>query len=174
MVYFYKVLERINRVSSIAGQVLLAVMMLLIVANIVSRLFGLAIPGSYSIVVIMAVLVVSPAIMFTELDKSHMVMDFVVTRYPHRLRITVASIAFILCVVIWGLACWACLDFAWDKWVAFEVLDPLDIPVAPFRFIWGFALFLLSLISLASLLRPLVIKAERVEKESLIIKAEKE
>ena len=156
MAYFVRVIERVSRVSNIIGYIFLAVMMLLTVANILLRSFGGVIVGSYSIVVLIAVLVVSPAIIYTQLQGGHIAMEFVISRYPHRIRIIAVWIAGILCVGLWGLAAWIGLEFAWEKWVVVELLDPLDIPVAPFRFIWGIALFLLCLASVASLLKPLI------------------
>jgi TRAP-type C4-dicarboxylate transport system permease small subunit len=65
-------------------------------------------------------------------------------------------IADILSIGIWGLIAWSSMRYAWVMWGRNELQDPLDIPIAPFRFIWSIALYLLCLAVVATLFKTLM------------------
>ena len=128
--------------------------MLLVVAVVLFRLFGKAIPGSYELIELMIVVTVAFALSYTALKQSHVVVDLLVSRFPLRTQTILAIFTYFLSMVIWGLIVWASYDIMLEKWLL-EQSYLLKIPYLPFRIVWVFGLLIFSLIFLLEMYKAL-------------------
>jgi TRAP-type C4-dicarboxylate transport system permease small subunit len=152
---YLRLFGRIYTGSAIVGSVALAVTMLLTVANVVARLLGSVIPGTYSFTVVLAVLIAGPSIVVAQVHGMHISIDFFSHRWSRRVKLVLTWISGALGVAFWALTAWVAVDYGVKMWKRGEVLDPFDFPVAPFRLLWGFALAVLCLALCASLVKSL-------------------
>jgi TRAP-type C4-dicarboxylate transport system permease small subunit len=148
--------DRFNRWSIIFGCVATGILMLTAVINIIVRLFGGVIPGAYSIIVLIAVFVISPSLIAAAIEKRQISIDSLYGKYSPKGKLTVDWISGIIGIAIWGTAAWVGFQHAWDMWIRVELLDPLNIPVAPFRFVWNIFLVLFCVGIFMTLLETLV------------------
>ena len=86
MAHFARIIERIGRVGLVIGCFFLAVLVSIIVVNIATRPFGAVILGVYSLVVLIAIFIISPAFITAQLKKRQIVADFVTNRIKPSLQ----------------------------------------------------------------------------------------
>jgi TRAP-type C4-dicarboxylate transport system permease small subunit len=152
--FFANIVGRICSVGSAIGAAFLGGMMVLIVAVVVVRPFGEVIVGSYELIELLIVVTVAFALGYTALKKAHTVVDILVSRFPKRLQAIVAVFTCFLSFGIWGWITWAGLDIALKKGIM-ERTDLLLVSYLPFRLVWVFGLFLISIIFLIEMLNAL-------------------
>jgi len=161
MAYFDRIIERISQWTNWIGIGSLVAIMVLVVANIVTRFFGSVIPGTYSLASLIAVLTVSFAIVYTGLKRGHIVIELLVSRFSQRVRVILESFGLVLGIGIWALIAWAGLQHAGEMWLLGERAEPLRISAAPFRYVWGIAMVLFCLVLLINLFKVLPRAAKR-------------
>jgi TRAP-type C4-dicarboxylate transport system permease small subunit len=142
---YARVIDAISRLGVALASVALAAMGLLTVVNVITRRFDFPINGAYSISVLLAVLAISFAIVRAQVEGEHIEIQLVTGKIPEGLQSVLRWISGLAGVTVWAFASWAAFRYAVKSAHRNELMDPLDIPVYPFRFIWGFALVLLCL-----------------------------
>ncbi len=122
-------------------------MMMVIVANIIGRIFFRSpVAGTLEIVGFAGVVVAAIAVVFTERGHGNVFVDVVVTRLPPRLQRIFRSITYLLS---FGAACilfWAVLLSAVEWYKTGEATLMLGIRHFPFGFIWAGGLFCLCVL----------------------------
>ncbi|MFC1532104.1 TRAP transporter small permease [Thermodesulfobacteriota bacterium] len=152
---FAKIVHRVIMVCTAGGGAFLVGIMALTVANVISRLFGRAIAGSYEISELLIVVTVAFAIGYTAMMQRHITVKILVSRFSPRTQAIVGSISSILCLGIWAVIAWASIRVALEKTLAGEYSDLLEVPFFPFRSVWVFGLILLCLVFLIDLFKAL-------------------
>ncbi len=138
---FVNAFRRISSVGAIIGACFLAGIMLLVVTSIIVRLFGETVPGSYEIIELLIVVTIAFAYAYTSLKQGHISVTLLSSRFKPRTQAIVASLTWLISLVIWGLIVWSSTDFMLTKWIR-ERTELLEIPFLPFRMVWVFGLFL--------------------------------
>lgn len=141
-------MKRLNKVINLIGFIGILSTMLIIAGNVCSRKLGWPIPGGYQIVTVVAVLLAVPAIIHAQSEGSHVVIDTLKSKFSPKAIGILETFADICAVGIWGFAGWVGLKYAEQMWSVKEVLEPLNFPVAPFRFIWAIGLLLICFVIL--------------------------
>jgi TRAP-type C4-dicarboxylate transport system permease small subunit len=136
------------------GAAFLTGMMVLIVANIIYRLFGHVIPGSYEISTLMIVVAVAFALGYAAVHNSHIVVKIVVTRLPQRWQSILGVLMSLISLATWAVIAFASYNVLSQRWLT-EMTDLLDIPYLPFRMIFVLGLAILCLIYITDLVRAL-------------------
>lgn len=136
------------------GAAFLTGMMVLIVANIIYRLFGHVIPGSYEISTLMIVVAVAFALGYAAVHNSHIVVKIVVTRLPQRWQAILTVLMSLISLATWAVIAFASYNVLSQRWLT-EMTDLLDIPYLPFRMIFVLGLAILCLIYITDLVRAL-------------------
>lgn len=154
MVFFERFLYRTSRISVYFGGLFLIVGLLLLVGNIFGRFAHFVIPGSYEIFELIMLVPVACALFYTALDKTHVVVAFLISRLPKKLRQACAVFAEILTLIVWSLMAWAGLQVAIENGFG-EMTDVLEVPVVPFRVIWVICLILFSLTSIFHMIKTI-------------------
>lgn len=136
------------------GAAFLTGMMVLIVANVIYRLSGHVIAGSYELSELMIVVAVAFALGYAALKKSHVVVKIVVSRFPQRWQSILEAFMSLISLATWAAIAWAGFLILSNRWLT-EETDLLDVPYLPFRFVFVFGLGLLCLVYLIDLFRAL-------------------
>lgn len=125
--------------------------MLLIMANIVFRLSGRVIPGSYELSEIMSVVIIGFALGYTALKRGHVNITFVISRFSQRTRLILDAITTVLSIVILASIAWVSVGITYDKALLGERTSILLVSYIPFRYAWVFGLVLFCFVLLIDL-----------------------
>ena len=154
MDYVANIFRRLNRGGMAIGAAFLTGMMVLIVANIIYRLSGHVIPGSYEISELMIVVAVAFALGYAAVEKSHVVVKIVVSRFPQRWQSILEAFMSLISLATWAVIAWASVNVLSARWLT-EETDLLDVPYLPFRIVWVLGLVMFCLVYLTDLFRAL-------------------
>jgi TRAP-type C4-dicarboxylate transport system permease small subunit len=139
---------------AVSGGLLLATMAL-VVANIVSRLFGPAILGSFELSSFMMIMVIGFALVYTTMERGHTVVKIVVSRFSKRAQAIAESFVLLIGASMWGLLTYGTLEYYLSRGLQ-DRTDVLEIPLLPVRCVWGFTLLIFTLMLLIYSYKSLV------------------
>ena len=145
-------LHRITKGGLVLGGIFLIVGMLLLMSNIFGRFVHLVIPGSYELFELIMAIPVAFALVYAALQKTHVVVHLIVSRFPPKLGAATEIMTSLLSFAIWALIAWGGAHLAYENGLK-EMTDILEFPVLPFRIVWLFCLFLFCLTYLVDLSR---------------------
>jgi TRAP-type C4-dicarboxylate transport system permease small subunit len=141
----------INRVSAAA----VVFIMLLTCADVVMRLFGRPIPGTYELVGYFGAVLVAFAMACTFIERGHISVELLVDRLPARPRAFIEGTGYLLSAVLFGLLAWQSQVYAMDLLESGEVSPTIGIPTWPFVFSLTAGCGMLSLVLFLDGLRQL-------------------
>ena len=147
MEYFAYIVRRITGIGVALGAAFLVGMMVLIVANIIYRLTGHVITGSYELSELLIVVTVAFALGYAAVQKSHVVVKILVSRFPQRWQAILEAFTSFLSMGTWAVIAWASSLIFLDRWLT-EESEMLLVPFLPFRLVLLFGLILISLVYL--------------------------
>ena len=147
MEYFAYIVRRITGIGVALGAAFLVGMMVLIVANIIYRLTGHVITGSYELSELLIVVTVALALGYAAVQKSHVVVKILVSRFPQRWQAILEAFTSFLSMGTWAVIAWASSLIFLDRWLT-EESEMLLVPFLPFRLVLLFGLILISLVYL--------------------------
>jgi TRAP-type C4-dicarboxylate transport system permease small subunit len=145
-------LDRIMKKGLLIGGVFLIAGLLLLMSNIFGRFLHLVIPGSFELFELIMAVPVSFALVYAALQKTHVVVDLIVSRFPPRLGAAAEILTSLLSCAIWALIAWGGAQLAYENGLR-EATDLLKVPFLPFRIVWLFCLVLFCLTYLVDLSR---------------------
>lgn len=148
------IVRRMVSICTTLGVGALVGIMVLLVVSIVIRLLGHAVTGSYELVELFIVVTVVFALGYTAMNKGHIVIDILVSRFPQRVQAIIDSFNTTVTACYVAVLIWASIKILGDRWVKEQTLVS-HIPYFPFRFVWVFGWFLFCLILLIDLFRAL-------------------
>ena len=137
-----------------AGGVLVA-MMLLACSNMIARIPGYPIKGTYELVGFFAAIVAAFALGYTQLQKGHTRVDILTSRLPLRAQVIIDTIIHFFSLVIFALLSWRVAVFAGSYWKAGEVSETLNIIFYPFTYAVALGCAFICLVLLLDFLRTL-------------------
>lgn len=149
-----ELLHRITKAGLFLGGLFLIVGMLLLMSNIFGRFAHIVIPGSYELFELIMVIPVGFALVYAALQKAHVTVHLIVSRFPPKLHAAAEILAFLLSFAVWALIAWGGTRLAWESGLM-ETSDVLEVPFLPFRIVWVFCLLLFCLTYLLDLYRTI-------------------
>src|SRR5512138_2267928 len=111
--------------STYIGTFALAAVMIIIVGNVIYRIFGGIIAGTYDLVETITVLVASFALTNTEYARKHTNVDMLTTMMKRKTQIWLEQFCNVISFVYWIVICYATIRVTIDKGQAGEVTDLL-------------------------------------------------
>ncbi len=156
-----KILHFLSRWLGYLSAIILGCMMMLTVADVFMRyVFNSPITGSTEISELMMVIVVFPALAWIALERSHIKVDLLVSKWPWKVRLVVEVITLFLTLSIFVIITWQ--SFLESKEVNMAT-SLLEVPEAPFHWIMsiGFAMLCLAILSLMVENVVTIIKGEK-------------
>jgi len=112
-------------------------------ADVVGRSFKHPIFGAYDLVCLLAVIAFSFALAHTQVMKSHIGVDFLVLRLPHRVQRVVGAIVYVFSIALLVIFAWRCAVLARSLWVSGEVTMTMQLPY--YYFVYGMGVACLPL-----------------------------
>jgi len=132
------IFHRVIDVCIAAGSAVLVGIMLLIVVNIVLRMADHPIPGHYEILTVMIIIPIGFALVYSAVQKNHVVIDFVVQKLSQKTQAFLKVFTSLLSVGIWAAITWAGIAMIPERLRLGEVSQTIYIPYFPFRLVWVF------------------------------------
>jgi TRAP-type C4-dicarboxylate transport system permease small subunit len=149
--YFNHIVTWVIKKGAIISAVFLLGVMLLVVANIVARLFGSVVKGSIELIELMIVVTVALALGFTALKQSHVIVNIIFSRFSNKVQATIRIFTITMSIGVCAVITWASARIMYERALLNEQTDLLKISSFPFRLIWVFGLVLFCLILLIDL-----------------------
>ena len=145
----HQVSAGLNGISAAA----IALIMLLTCADVVLRLFGKPIPGTYELVGYFGAVIVAAAMAWTSIERGHISVEMLVDRLPRRVRHAVEALGAAAGSVLFGLLAWQCRIYAAELMESGEVSPTLGVATWPFVGCIALGAALLALVLLVDALR---------------------
>jgi len=152
-----KVIDPVVRWVNNAGVIILAMMMVLTVADVTLRyFFNKPILGSYEITEFMMTMLAAFTLGYAAILNAHVNVDLVYTRLPERVQGMISIFTSLVCVVFFGLMFWRNIYQSSVLRKANAMSPALSIPEFPFMFILGIGFGIVALVFLLQLLESIV------------------
>ena len=132
-----KNLSRAGKAFNILACAAVVAMMLLSVADVILRIFGRPIPGTYELVGFLGTTVVSFALAFTSIEKGHIAVELLFEKFPQRVQLAIESFGNLIGALLFGVIAYQAVLYAMDLKNSGEVSATLQMPAYPF--IYGIA-----------------------------------
>lgn len=151
--YLYKIVKPVSTVSNSVGMVALAAMMLITAADVLLRkLVNMPILGSNELVQYMLVVTVSLGFAYCALEKGHITIDLVISRFSPRVQAIINGVTGFFSVLLTSIITWQACIYITVLAKTKAVSPILYIPIFPFVGIIAFGIVLLFLVFLVHLL----------------------
>ena len=141
-----KIMKRVTEFGTWIGIAAMASVTLIITGNVIWRIFGRVIPGTYDLVETITVLVAAFAIVKCEMEKKYTTVDMLTTLMKKKTQIWFEQVCNVISFGFWATICYATIMITIDKAKVGEHTDLLKVSIIPFRATWSFALALIALL----------------------------
>jgi TRAP-type C4-dicarboxylate transport system permease small subunit len=115
----------------------IVIMMLLTCADVVLRLFGHPILGTYEMVGFLGTVIIAFALAYTSIERGHIAVEILMDRLPAKIQSIVEGFNNLIGAGLFLLIAWQSSIYAWDLKTSGEVSLTLAIPTYPF--VYGIA-----------------------------------
>jgi len=161
MVLLIKISEKLSGwFSWIAGGSLF-LMMLLTCADVLLRFFGHPILGTFDIVSFLGIFIVAFSLAYTQLNKGHVAIEYIVGRLPSRSQSVAKTLTYLISTTFFAVLCWESFIFANDLRMSGEVSATAEIPVFPFGYSLAVACFSITLVLFVDFLKSIKQAAQK-------------
>ena len=150
---FEKGIARLSQRFDQIAQVALAIMMMVVVANILLRAVWQSIPGTYEIAGYLGAIVIGFALAHCAVKGRFVAINILVERLPRRIQDIIGIIIGILSFGLFAVGAWYCGRLATDIWLAGEVSPTMRFPFFPLVYALAFCCLLLSLVLLMNVIK---------------------
>ena len=148
-------LTRAGKAFNLLACAAVIAMMLLSTADVVLRLFGKPIPGTYELVGFLGTVVVSFALAFTSMGKGHIAVEILVEKLPSRAQLAIEAFCNLIGALLFGVIAYQAILYALDFRKSGEVSATLQMPAYPFIFGIAIGCALLCLLLIADFIKSL-------------------
>ena len=154
------VLEKISNVLNqallwIAGLFLLA-MITISGANIVLRLFGLPIRGTFELMGYFGAVVTAMALGYTQIKRGHIAVDIVVLRFSEKTQRILLAVNHLVCMAFFIIVTLQVYKYATTLWETGEVTETLQIVYYPFTYAVALGCLILAFTFFVDFLKSLL------------------
>jgi TRAP-type C4-dicarboxylate transport system permease small subunit len=144
--------HRVSVWMNALGGIILVLMMLLTAADVVMRLFGRPITGTYELVALAGAMVVAFAIPQTTREKANVMVDFLVEGRSESVKRVLFVFTKILGIILFVLIAWYLFQKATDLYRQGDVTSTLQFPFYPAAYGLAFCCFIESLVLLMEMI----------------------
>ncbi len=153
MASFERFVVKISKWSDRISQMAVMAMMLVSIANILARVFGRPIYGTFDYVSFFSVIVVALALANCAVHRGHISVELIVARLPRRIQGIIGCFTNILSLGLFATVIWQCMVFAERMTRTRQVTMTALLPFYPFIYLIAFGCFLLCLVILVELIK---------------------
>ena len=130
-----KTIRKINYTLNFIGGIFLFIMMLIATSNIVFRLFGHPIKGTFELLGFLGALVCSLSLAETEEKGGHIQVGLIYEKMPKRIKSILDVITLIFSIGFWSLISFKLFQLGFTIKQSGELSETLQIPYYPVVFI---------------------------------------
>ena len=120
-----------------------------------SKFFTWPLPGSVEIISFSQIVAIAPAIAFTLILGRHIRVEFIVDRFPKRVRAAISSISSFLSLILFALILWQSYLYGVSLQKAGEIGSTSHLPFYPFAYVIAFCCIPVCLVFLMEVLKSL-------------------
>jgi len=142
----------ITRVSDLGMGVLVAMVLLTVADVVLRRFFHSPLTFSYELTGAMLVLVVFFVVAYAGIQKSHVSIDILTSRFPPKAQAITNAFVYFLSICLFGAVTWRSIIYAICFLQQGRVSGILEFPYYPFAFAVAFGILLLALVLLVQFL----------------------
>ena len=153
----------LDKISNFLNQVLLWIAGLFLIAmisitgaNIVLRLFGLPIRGTFELMGYFGAVVTAFALGYTQIKRGHIAVDIVVLRFSGKVQRILHAVNHIICMGFFIIVTWQIFRYATTLWETGEVTETLQIIYFPFTYAVALGCLILAFTFLVDFLKSLI------------------
>lgn len=139
------------------AQAVLAFVMLIIVANVISRIWWKPVPGTVELVEMSGAVLLALAVAYTAIMKGHIMVGVLVERFPPRTQAAVDFVVSAIALVFSFLLARETVVFAARMMQRGYTTGHLLLPIAPSIYLVAFGFAMLSLVLLRDMLKAVMI-----------------
>jgi TRAP-type C4-dicarboxylate transport system permease small subunit len=148
-----------NRFMVYIASVALFGMMIVVVIDVIGRYaFDKPLMGAYELVGYLMAIAGPWAIGYSQIQKGHIRVDFLLKRFPNRGQAVITSIAYLIGVVVFSVLCY-CMVTKTQYFLGLKhgnTTDTMGIPIAPFTILVAIALGMLALVLIFDFIHALL------------------
>ncbi|HVN97216.1 MAG TPA: TRAP transporter small permease [Syntrophorhabdaceae bacterium] len=145
---FERFIYRVSNLGGYLAEFFIAMVVILVVATVVGRALGVALPGAFDLVETFIVVGVSFSLVKAEMADHHTKADVLVKHLSKRGRAWVETINQTLSLFVWAVIVYASYFLTVQKAENHEMTEFLKVPIYPFRAAFTVASFLFCIVLL--------------------------
>jgi TRAP-type C4-dicarboxylate transport system permease small subunit len=138
--YLISISDKFNIVAAAA----VVLIMLVIIFDIIMRIFRISVPGAYDVISLLGAVVIAFSLAYTSIQKGHIAVDFLYQKLPDRVKYIFDMFNEFMGCGFFAVLAWQCLVYASSLKTAGEVSLTVKIPTYPFVAGIGISCALLS------------------------------
>jgi TRAP-type C4-dicarboxylate transport system permease small subunit len=145
MEFLIKIRNALNWVMVVLGGMSVLMLMILATGNVCMRIFQVPFRGAYELVSFLGAVTISFALGYTQMRKSHIVVDILSETFPDRVKRLLDAVSYFITMIFFALIAW--VIFRWGIRIAQsgELSETLKVIYYPFIFSVGLGFAFLSL-----------------------------
>lgn len=151
--------SRLSQWFSWIGGIALLGMTALACANMLMRPMGAPIAGAYELIGFLGALVVAFSLGHSQLNRAHISVDILTTRYSEKTRRLIDAVNSFLCMIFFLLVTWRTAHYATTIWRRGETSETLRMIYYPFVYGVSLCCLLLAVLLMVNFLKALLPKA---------------
>lgn len=160
--------ERLSRTLDMIAGACLAGVMLLVVGNVLMRqIFNKPILGTFEIVGYLTAMGISFALAGCAFQNGHIALDYLVNKFPDKLRLGAEMIVNTMSFCFWSLSTWHLIKYGQSLMASGVVSPTAQVPVYLVVYLLGIGLLGLCLIPLERLLNSCLTAIKGLAKDML-------
>ena len=153
MKFLDRIIKFLNQLLTWIGGFFLVGMIFLTCTNILLRLFGMPIRGTFELMGFFGAIVTAFALGYTQVQRGHITVDIVILSFPTKVKRALNDVNNVVCMAFFALAAWQITQYATNLWETEEVTETLRIIYYPFTYAVALGCAILSLVFLVDFLK---------------------
>ncbi|MBA4417386.1 MAG: TRAP transporter small permease [Syntrophus sp. (in: bacteria)] len=139
---FVSIIKRINIWMNTVAEAVLFIMMMLTVVDVILRLFGKPLVGTYELVAVAGAIVVAFAVPQTSWERGHIFVDFMIEKRSETVRNTIFICTRVVGIILWALLSYNLFKKGLHLYKTGEVSLTLHLPYYPAAYSLAFCFFI--------------------------------
>lgn len=150
---YLNLVKQLSRLLNLIAGIAITFVMALTVGDVILRIFGKPIVGTYELVAFTGAVVIGFAVPMTSWVRGHIYVDFFVLKMPRLVRNLFNFLTRCVSTALFYLIGWNLLKMAWDLQKSGEVSPTLQLPFYPVAYAIGICCFVECLVLIGDILK---------------------